>query len=362
MIGRLLEWYRIVNIQPSSDILDRRKAAILDLIQAWDDADDWDVILGAAAGVVAGFQHGNAQHSRAVGLMISSLKLHDSAFPQDLADNALELRATAAIALGELISRSPGDPPDDSAVFAALLLESGLVSRAYPTERYLKLMLEELGKAAKLTLASADRSRRQRPGTAGRMVLALDKAAAEVKALTTAIQAVLKEVTHQGELDREELDVLWWFFAGTSMTSGASLSSLDSGKAALVAGTDVANLCLLPPAVNADAFVLRAMQQVKSPDTGRPLSTIIAETDAATWGLLLPDEQAAKLGNDYPVLFPLTWLCHRLQDSGGAAGWSHEFETKTGLESRVHTDANTIAVQAFRERIAQRQYLSLIEE
>jgi hypothetical protein len=104
------------------------------------------------------------------------------------------------------------------------------------------------------------------------------------------------------------------------------------------------------------------MKQVNSADAKRAFEKIIAETDSAAWGLLIPQDGAASLGNDYPAIFPLTWLCRRLQDSQGATGWAQEFEAKTRLDPAEKLDPNAIAVQAFRERIAQRQYASLTEE
>ena len=116
------------------------------------------------------------------------------------------------------------------------------------------------------------------------------------------------------------------------------------------------------PVANADAFVLKAIERVKKVDAKRALDKVVEESGPMTRGLLISDNSSSSLGEKYPTLCPLTWLCNRLRDSNGAAGWGNEFQTKTGLSASMQLDAKAVAVQVFRERISQRQYAAVSED
>jgi len=362
MVNRTLEWHRIVNAKPSPDTIDRRTAAITDLVKAYDEATDWEVILQSVAGVVAGFEKNHSQDSSAVGLVFRSLQGKDSTVPQDLTDNALELRAAAATALGEIISRSPDKYPDSTALLVAITFQTGLGIRPRPKERHLKAMLDELDQASRSTLQRAQKMIRQRTPS-GKKILSIDEnaaadPAAAIKNLTKAAKEMASEFANQSSLDREELDILWWLFSGASTTSGLSVNDLAAGKAALVVGAEIANMCLLPPPNNANAFVRRGISLTKNPDAKRSLEKIIAETDSATWALF-DAEADGSLGEDYPAICTLSWVCAKLKSSAVTTGWLPEFSAKTGLDASQSFDAFAVAEQAFKERIAQRLYSSM---
>jgi hypothetical protein len=359
MISRALEWHRTVDAKPTPDTIDRRIAAIGDLVKAYDEAKQWDVILGSIAGVVAGFEGNRPNNSNAVDLIFKTLQAKDSTVPQDLTDNALELRAAAATALGELVTRNPDAHPDQEAILIAATLHSGLNLRPRVKERYLKSMLDELLQASKKTLLRAQQMKRHRI-VPGKELLAIDDNAAvdplaAIKALTKAAKKMANDFSIQASLDREELDVLWWLFSQASTTFGASIEYLPPGKAAIVVGVEIANMCLLPPAQNAVAFVKRGSQLTQKSDTKRSLEKAMEETDSATWSLL-NDNEGASLGKSYPVLCPLSWLCSKLSTTNLATGWAPEFHATTGLEASLAADVFTLAEQAYLERIAERIY------
>src|SRR6266446_2070529 len=144
MLSRTFEWYRIVNPRPSSQTIDNRKAAAQDIVKAIDEAEDWHLLLGCAAGVVAGFEKRFAQDSPVVQCLVGAIREHESAFPQDLSENALALRACAAIALGEIVVRHGDQAPPDDAVQIASVLRSGLGVRPAQKGKYLRQLLDEL--------------------------------------------------------------------------------------------------------------------------------------------------------------------------------------------------------------------------
>jgi hypothetical protein len=359
MISRALEWHRIVDAKPTPETMDRRTAAITDLVKAYDESTEWDVILGSVAGVVSGFEGNRPANSNAVQLIYQTLKAKDSTVPQDLTDNALELRAAGATALGEIVSRNANAYPDDAALVIASTLLSGLNLRPRTKERYLKSMLDELRQASKNTLLRGQRMRRRRIAP-GKELLGIDEnAAAEplpsIKALTKAAKKMANEFSQQAALDREELNILWWLFSQASTTFGDSIESLPPSKAAFAVGAEIANMCLLPPAENTIAFVRRGSTLAQKAETKKSLEKTFEETDSATWSLLNTNEDGA-LGKNYPVLCPLSWLCSKLVTTNLTTGWSQEFQTATGLDASTTIDVFTLAEQVLLERVAQRIY------
>ena len=88
MLNRAFEWYRTVNVQPAQGVLDNRIASVKDLIKAITSAKSWEVPLAWAAGVAGGFDINFRQDSPAVVQLIAAIKAHDTAFPEDLTENA----------------------------------------------------------------------------------------------------------------------------------------------------------------------------------------------------------------------------------------------------------------------------------
>ena len=168
MLSRSFEWYRIVNVQPTSQTIDNRAASARDLIKTLDDAKDWSLTLDCAAGIVAGFNGNFSQESLVVQGLVGAIRSHDSAFPQDLSENALELRACAAVALGEILVRNGEKAPAQDALLIASVLRSGLGAGPPKKSRHLKQMLDELNGAAAKVLASGGFSRRDRLVTMGK--------------------------------------------------------------------------------------------------------------------------------------------------------------------------------------------------
>ena len=55
-----------VNPQPTSTTIDQRTAAIQELVKAFHESEDWELLLSSLAGVIGGFESGFAQDSVAV--------------------------------------------------------------------------------------------------------------------------------------------------------------------------------------------------------------------------------------------------------------------------------------------------------
>lgn len=360
MLSRAFEWYRLVNAKPTSETIESRKAAARDVVKAIDDGKDWDLPFDCAAGTIAGFEGVFSQESPVVESLVDAIRGHDSAFPGDLSENALELRVVAALAIGEILVRNGAAPPNDDAVVIAAVLQSGLGIRTAPNGKYLRQLVDELRTSAEKTRASAALSKRKRALALGPELEKLTEPPGDLpaawKSLIPALKAALKRVAEQSARDREEIDVLWWMFTGASTTTGMQLGDMPVGAAALCCGVELGNQCLLPPAPNAEAMIQQAYSVRRKPKdlSDHTIEAIAAEWHAPLPTALVPTEDDRELVKKYSVLFPLSWLCGRLIDSNNAAGWTSEFEGRTGVSVKRSLSPMDWAIQAFHERVALR--------
>jgi hypothetical protein len=354
MLSRAFEWYRVVTPKPQSQTIDNRIASVNDIIKEIDEAKEWDIVFGCVAGVVSGFDS-FPQESPTVEVLIRTIKSHESAFPGDLAENALAVRACAAIALGEILVRHGEEAPEADALVIASAIRAGLGVRPEHKGKYMKQLLDELGAAAARVLQIGGEIRRHRNSNLVDRLKGI-AAPADMPAAWKAISPVLLDIARQVEVNQEELNALWWFFSGQSNSSGKALADLPTGAAALCCGVDIANQALLPPTENLEAIVRRGFEgSRKAQDLSeRSIEKIVADWESGTLSALIPDDESKELATKYPVIFPLSWLCNRLLANQGAKGWGAEFQKLTGLVVASACTPSVWANQIFRERVAQR--------
>ena len=358
MLSKAFEIYRIVDPQPTSDTIDKRKAAVGDMITAIEDAEDWTPLLQFVVGVADGFDEHFQQDSSVIQILVDAIKTHESAFPGDLSENALELRACAAMALGEIMTQEDTNPLPPDSLLIASALRAGIGIRPSPEGIYLKQLSQGLDISAAQVLANGGIARRQRKDHMIQNLVDLTVPDDPATATTSinALKTSLVDFARQSEIDLEEINVLWWMFSGRSETIGELLSKVPAEVAILCCGTELGNQCLLPPTPSVEAMVQKACE------TGRKqeeMSEKSLQEIAGTWGedvlkVLVPDEASLSLVLEFPVLFPLSWLCNRLLTSHGMADWRDEFKRSTGLSSSLHQTLPIWGIQVFRERITQR--------
>src|ERR1019366_7679400 len=105
MLNKTLEFLRIADTQPSDEKVQKRAESAQDLVAPL--RDNRSLLLGFVQGIIAGFTSTPfTQESQAVVLLIKAIKDHGT-LPHDLKENAVEPRAIAAIAVGELLTQYP---------------------------------------------------------------------------------------------------------------------------------------------------------------------------------------------------------------------------------------------------------------
>jgi hypothetical protein len=71
--------------------------------------------------------------------------------------------------------------------------------------------------------------------------------------------------------------------------------------------------------------------------------------------LLSVDSDTRKLVQRFASLFPISWICLRISESGSTTGWEEEFQNKAGFSTTETYGPEVIARQVFNERVAQRE-------
>lgn len=370
MLKKMFEWYRIVNPNPDDTILEKRKLAVTELIKRLSESEDYNLLIACTSGVANGFETNFKQESEIVEAVVGLIREHQPAFPVDLSENALELRACCAIALGEILTQNENQDKvaREDAELVASLFVSAIGIRPKITQKYLRVVIQALEQISFGVLESIAQDRRQRTAI---NYDGLDKVPpnANIPAFWDGLRPILKSyfslIDRQNAADREELDVLWWLYNGFSEIVNQPLIALSPAIAAICCGAEIADKVLLPPLESVRQMVLQATERgrKRSALVAVPLTEIAAEWKEKILSTLIPTNTGPQeIIKRFPPLFPLSWLCSRLQESQGSPGWSQEFKLKTGIPASQSCEPGKIAMQAFNERIAQRVCLHLYEE
>ena len=359
MLNKTLEFLRIADTQPSDEKVQKRAESAQDLVAPL--RGNRSLLLDFVQGIIAGFTSTPfMQESQAVVLLIKTIKDHGT-LPHDLKENAVELRAIAAIAVGELLTRHPEGVPTDEAVLAALAFTAALSLRPAAAEKHIKWMLDTLLDASDDILQKVAQSRRKR-GTSALEQLATITAGTPStdlwEVVVPAVNSALREATAQAAIDREEIETLWWMFSAYSEVERRPLANLEPAAAAFCSGIELAQRALLPPSLSASAMVKRAVESGRDAATLAPISLQEAVrhwSDTMLNTLSPVTGSVADAVSSYPGLLPISWACRRLREcKTGAQGLGKELKAATGIASSLSCPSADWGTQVFRERILQR--------
>jgi hypothetical protein len=360
MLKRTFEWLRVVEPRPDNQLVEGRSKAVAELLAQLDQARD-DRLLGSfLAGAIAGFEGRFEPDSHAVAVLVASIRKFQAAFPSDLTENALDLRVSSLLAIGELFARAPKKGTQADRTLAAALVLSGSGIRPEVEGRHLRQVLAEvLSEGDRVIQEAAVKARARQDLDLSEFdeVTATGDTVAFWNELRPILSGFFEVVEERAKADREELEVLWWFYRAFSESFQKSIASLDPFAAALASGVEVGGRVLLPPHSGLIEMVAEASVRgrKKNETAAKALATVAAAWGEAERRILVPTERAVRdFVLEFPTLLPISWLCVRLVDSGGTPGWEREFESKTGIPADLDLAPSLLAKQAFSERVAQR--------
>jgi hypothetical protein len=369
MLNNAYEWERLIHPNPTDEMVTRRKAIVADVLSSFDTQKDVKNGLCLATAALTGLSPKVSTDVTQASTLIETTKKHHAAFSSLLSENALDLQLTACLAIGELLHRKPskGAWTDARGVLAAVSLSaSGLLP---PTNgAHLKAVQGSLQAAARECLARSAKQVRQRPEYS---LDDLDELSppADIPGfwneLKPILMTALEAVSRTSEIDRDELEVLWWLYNAESITFAKPLSEIGPYDLAFAAPIELIDraMCPAPSSLNAIVQGLISRADQRSSGQGRALKSVIG-----TWGIdaikaLVPDsDEGRECVAASPKALPLSWIAIKVADAGVTGGWEQEFTSRTGLNANSKITAKTLADQTFAERTAQRLLFQLIGE
>lgn len=356
MLNKVYEWLTVVYPQkPTSEIVTARTATVKSVLAALFESEDIDLLANYSVAAVCGLRDRFPSDSKVVTILVETIRAHQSAFPADLAENALELQIVSAIVLGELLSPAAREEHRHLSDLAAAMLLSLIECREPESSGHLAAVIQELVGLARTGLEESAQLARKRVeldlSELEEVEVSSDVPAFWTNLLPELVKA-FNSLTEEAAKDREELELLWWMFNGFSNKLQLPVSSLPIDTAAIACGVEMASRVLLPVSGATAAMVEDAAVRGRKPSqlTEKSIDNCIGKWKKQTYDCLKPEEDAQRqFASSHPALFPLTWTAMRLDDSQGAAQVDGEIAKKTGLDPQHLVSKAHLARQAFRE-------------
>lgn len=366
MISKVYEWLRAADLNPDDHMVTTRTSAVEDLVTRIRESSDYDLLLDTVTAAVGGCKRLGEQSS-SFATILECVRTQAPAFPSGIEENGLHLRIICCLGLGQLLNSDDEDSPDKDELLSASLLTAGLGLKQKEAGRHLDDVFAELEGIARANLQRQAVAMRERVDLDWQEFDGLKSAASDPpnfnQRLLPAVKSLLQGIERQHQLDREELEVMWWLYNGYSEDLGKRLKAATPHLAATAIGSAVAGRISPPATIGITELVAqsatrdRAAAQLKAKGLGK----IAVELGEAGRKLLLPsNESLRKIVSTRASLLPISWLCLRLHESQGVAGWEAELQSKAGLASDYEMTAEKLAVQVFTECQAQRVYNSLV--
>jgi hypothetical protein len=280
------DWYRIVVLKPSSDMLPKRWETV-EAMAKWEARGQVLDLVQLTRGVCAIDAPIRASITEAA-------RASDAAFPAR--DNEAELRVLAGAAIVEML-KAPASKADlvalglvcstlQGVVGDELLGEFSAYARQYLTNEAVRVRAEGDRKQVPETIdlnAVTTTYRQAMQGTGDHKATA-EPTVALVHATAAVLRTVLDELGRHvyDELDalREESNMFWWVFGGRSRDLAKSFRELGHPATCLVAAKELADLTELFPGPRAAPALLERV--LADADGGSPTSFKLSDAVTST--------------------------------------------------------------------------------
>ena len=297
----MAKYVRIFWPDPKDEDVIRRNAAVVAL-QSWITAfqDPWSAIRLASA-LAESVADGKARDMFATKVEEVIVDAGSAAFVREKHD--LEIIVVALVAALDLERRDSDDSGWTPADALAAGLWSALSFQSPVTEEPVELLRQEVLVAAReRTMLIAERARTRAPIPEIGLLSIPESQPTGTRANTAyrkATEPLVKALRENAELDREELEFLWWKIEDWSETLEAPLSGADPLVRATVAGLDGASKLRRLPASGHRNVVLRGVP-AGNPATLAALLTALKDHRA----ILAKSIDAERVGG-LSTVFPL---------------------------------------------------------
>jgi hypothetical protein len=342
-------------------MITRRKAIVTSILSSFDSEEDVNEAVRLVSAAITGLSPAIQADVEYAATLTDATKEHHQAFPSHLSENALDLQLTACLAVGEILARKKIQGMWLEPLFAiAALSVSAYRLQPRASGTHLQSVHEALLASSNLLLARRALNARKRPE--------LDLSEIEEfsphsdvlsfwNQLKPILETALESLKRASEVDRDELEVLWWLYNDESCIFASSLSTLNAFDVAFSCSIELIDraICPAPSSLKGiiNGLVIRAAGKSKS--AGKSIKTVLAAWTPEIIAALVPsDDQTKNIVKEWPKVLPLTWIANRVAESGVTTGWENEFAARTGSAATAKFTPEAFAEQIYAERTAQR--------
>jgi len=344
MLSETGQWFKTTEIETDDAKLALRRQAAGEILTAWEKAAPSTIVKAVSLGLEA-LKPIEETDNRVLPAIMDAITNAQPSVERDHVERSLEPRLLALMTIGEMLGRRLGRDDNwrrnEPAVIAAECLASALRYAAKTGNGFLVGRIQGLLASADALLSKMDGSRRNRTPKMSEKVAAI-RAGGDLPSAKAAIADALEQMLHDQNLDREELQALWWVFGGYSLLGDDAFAALPDATAALFAGAELASIVHWPGTSAMSALAQRIIRKPKE-RAGDGLIAALAAIDAASWGKAVP-ASAKDMLVATPALFPVTSVAFVDADD--------RLNSLSALKSTL--SPADLAAQVFMERSLQR--------
>jgi len=310
-MNNLAEYSLLFGAIVNDDWVEKRRRAVADIVQWIAKFSAQDAIRHASDLANA---MGNVEKlpSTTSALIAGKIQNHAVSFVASSESDEHQIKVLFSVAVMDLFDQELPASQSEVADLLAAALWSAL-SYQLPIEETksenVRRDLLEACRARALSAADAGRERREVPAIAAVTISQDSPAGLKVnQAFRKAVEPMVVALESNAELDREELDFMWWLLANHSDSLDASLAALPPPTRAVASGIDAANRLKKLPGHGHRHIVLRDILNGESIDLPELLAEITNHREKLA-AALQPPAQA-------PAVFPLLYAIANCSSDG----------------------------------------------
>mgnify|MGYP000921575477 CR=1 FL=1 len=305
MITDIGEWFRTTSIAENDDRLAQRRQAAVALTEHILNKATGAQLVGFACYALSFLVADPPARKEQADVVADAISVQQPSFDRLAASAALELKLTLLVAIAEVMrqyldTKSPTLRQGRPAEVLAQSLVCAMRYKAATAGSFLEGRLEALLALAEQLLTKIDHSRRSRKASPQILEKAANGATHTVETLQRSVAKVVSDLSKSQALDAEELQALWWTFAGFSVTAHCPYSDLSPSDAGIRAAAELSAIVSGPGTLGIAQLAARTASLASQGDQ----LTFDDVRNASAWGELVNyvDVDVDKLGTVFPLM------------------------------------------------------------
>lgn len=305
MITDIGEWFKTTSIAENDDRLAQRRQAAVALVDHLANKATGAELVEFSCYALSLLSADPPERKEQADVVADAVSEQQPSFDRLAPSAALELKLTLLAAIAEVMrqyldTKSPSLRQGRAPEALAQSLVCAMRYKAATTGPFLEGKLDALLALAERLLAKVDHSRRSRKATPQILEKAANGGPHTVETLQRSVAKSVSELSKSQALDAEELQALWWTFAGFSVTAHCPYSDLSPSEAGIRAAVELSAIVSGPGTLGIAQLAARTASLASK---GGKL-TYEDVRGASAWGEVVSyaDADVAKLGTVFPLM------------------------------------------------------------